>query len=339
MGTNAAGAIPSLIEASEYGFDRADSFSKYPYTFPPEADFVLHSRGRALEALGKIGIASPEVLAALHRGLRAKYEPVRLAALRSVYALHQPLGEPLTNVLDSFASRRSILFQGIIDWVGSLGNDGREALPWLRQFLDDEQLTELPEGVHAQLGDFAVFPEQLRQAAILAICRIDPEEIRHHIADLSYNLEERWDAVQLLSKSKALAHEVAAGLTPLLRATNSHDAALAAYIILGVIPDHQEALRTLRKSARDGSLFDRLFASQWLKERTGDTDNMLSLLEDGLKSDVGEIAASFLDEMGLAARTAIPALKAALWSQHRYVRESAGRILRKIAPNELPEVH
>jgi RNA polymerase sigma factor (sigma-70 family) len=342
MGTNAAVAIPSLIEACDHGFDRTGSFTKYPYTHPPDADFVLHSRSRALEALAKIGIASPEVLTALRRGLHDKYEPVRLAALRSVYALRQPLGEPLTNVLDTFAARRSIEFREIIDWVGSLENDGREALPWLRQFLDEEQLAELPEGVHAQLGDFAVSKEDLRLAAILAICRIDPEEIRHHIADLSYRFHARWDAVQLLSKSKSLAHEVAAGLAPLLRATNSQDTARAAYIILGVLPDHQEALMTLRKSAREGSLYDRLIASDWLNERTGDSDNMLSVLEEGLKSEddyAGQVAAGILDDMGPAARPAIPALKAALWNQHRFVRERAGKILRKIAPGELPEVH
>jgi HEAT repeat protein len=42
--------------------------------------------------------------------------------------------------------------------------------------------------------------------------------------------------------------------------------------------------------------------------------------------------------MGQEARPAIPALKAALWHKDRFVRERAGKALRKIAPDEMPPI-
>lgn len=53
----------------------------------------------------------------------------------------------------------------------------------------------------------------------------------------------------------------------------------------------------------------------------------------------GWLAAIQLFQMGPEVRSAIPALKDALWCQDAFVRCWAGRILQKIAPEELPAIH
>jgi len=142
--------------------------------------------------------------------------------------------------------------------------------------------------------------------------------------------------------SRSLALEITVGLEPMLAETNVLRSALAAHVILGLKPDHTHALGTLRERVTDGKLNDRLIAAHWLWKRTGETNDVLRLCMEGLaapESHIGQNANSTLGEMGPEARTAIPALKRALWHSDRFCSTWSGRTLRKIAPEELPPIH
>jgi hypothetical protein len=277
-------------------------------------------------------------------GLADTNELVRFAALKSLYALHLPRDKPLVSVLNTFTARRSTDFQAVLNWLGSLRENGREASAWLRQFaVSDTELEKLPEGVRAQAGwDIAIPSESLRQSAILAICRNDPSETREYLTDLLGQVGHRWEAVELLMDSRFLATKITDGLEPMLAETLFLRPALAAYVILGLKPDHKHALATLRNCVANGKLNDRVIAAKWLWKQTGETNDVLRLCIEGLaapESHAGQNANSILRELGSEARSAIPALKAALWHSDTFVRHGAGKTLRKIAPEELPSIH
>jgi RNA polymerase sigma factor (sigma-70 family) len=342
LGTNALAAVPNLIEVCDRGVAEPplESEVKILYTTPDEPQ--LMNRQFAFDSLGKIGDASPEVLAAIDRGLTDANEDIRFAALRSLAALHQPLTGRLADILNTFTARRSITFQRIIDWTGTLGADGREALPWLQQFVTLDDIRTLPEGTHSNTGDFAKNAEAIRFSAIMAICRIEPAAMRRYLPDLVAQIGRRWEEVDLLTDSKSSASDIVSNLEPVLSDTNQLRSAIAAYIILGLEPKHARALATLRNCVAHGELIHRLVASEWLWKRTGETNDVLPLCVEGLASQqsvIGQDAASILENLGQEGRPDVPALKAALWHDDRFVRERAGNTLRKIAPEELPQIH
>ena len=345
LGTNALAAVPNLIEVCDQGVAEPPLKLNFERVYNSPDEPQLMNRRAAFDALGKIGDASPEVLAAIDRGLTDANKDIRFAALRSLAALHQPLAGRLADVLNTFTPRRSISFQEIIEWTGTLGADGRGALPWLRQFDALDKVQQLPEGIHDNTGDFVIDPEYFRLSAMVAICRIEPEATRQYLPDLAAQIGQRWEPVELLldtNTSKSLVPDIVAGLEPVLDDTNRLRPAIAAYVILGLEPEHKRALTTLRNATISGELSDRIVASGWLWKRTGDTNSVLTLCAQGLASSesfIGQDAAQVLEKMGPAARPAVPALQTALWHQDRYVREYAGKALRKIAPEEMPPIH
>ena len=341
IGTNADAAIPALIDVCENGVAKPPIKPDYKITYGSDDEPFLMNRCAAFEALGKIGVASPDVLSAINHGLTDTNEDVRFAALKSLAALHQPLSGRLTNVLMTFPVRRSIKFQNIIEWTGTLKQDGREALPWLRQFTQLDFVQKLPEGVQANIGDFVIPADDLRVSTVIAICRINPKAVRQYLPDFIADVGHHWASVQFLMESKADASAIVNGLEPVVNDTNQLRSAIAAYLILGFQPQNSQALTTLRSRVAKGRLSDRIIAAQWLWERTGETNDVIPLCIEGLASPesyIGEEAAQTLEKMGQKARPAIPALKAALWHEDRYVREYAGKALRKIAPEAMPPI-
>jgi RNA polymerase sigma factor (sigma-70 family) len=345
IGTNAVAAVPELIEVCDQGAAGPPLGLNFHVAYQSSTEPTLMNRQAALEALGKIGDASPVVLAAIERGLADTNESIRFAVLGSLAALHQPLAGRLPEVLNTFTPRRSISFQKIIEWTGTLGADGHGSLPWLRRFDTLDKVQKLPEGIHDNTGDFVIDPDYFRLSAMVAICRIEPEATRQYLPDLAAQIGQRWEPVELLldtNTPRSLVPDIVAGLEPVLGDTNGLRSAIAAYVILGLEPEHKRALTTLRNATISGELYNRIIASGWLWKRTGDTNSVLTLCAQGLASSesfIGQDAAQVLEEMGPAARPAVPALQTALWHQDRYVREYTGKALRKIAPEEMPQIH
>ena len=341
IGTNADAAIPALIEVCGNGVAKPPIKPDFRIIYGSNDEPLLMNRCAAYEALGKIGVVSVDVLEAENLGLADTNEDVRFAALKSLAALPRPLSGRLTNVLMTFPVRRSIKLQEIIEWVGNLKEDGQQALPWLRQFAQLDSVQKLAEGVQANTGNFAIPSADFRLSAIIAICRITPEAIRQYMPDLITDVGHHWEPVQLLMGSKTDAPAIVNGLEPVLGESNQLRSAIAAYVILGFEPQNSHALAILRSRVAQGRLSDRIIAAQWLWERTGETNSALTLCEEGLaahESFLGQDAAQVLEKMGPAARPAVPALQAALWHKDRYVREYAGKALRKIAPDEMPPI-
>ena len=301
FGTNALAAVPNLIEVCDQGVAEPPLELNFKVSYTSPDDPQLMNRHVAFDALGKIGDASPEVLAVINRGLTDANEEIRFAALRSLAALHQPLTGRLGDILNTFAARRNVKFGGIIDWTGTLRADGLEALPWLNQFVTLDNVRKLPARAQNNTDDFAVDAEDIRFSAIMAICRLKPEAIRQYLPDLIAQIGRHWEEVNLLTDSKSLAPDIVSNLEPMLSDTNQPRSAIAAYIVLGLEPEHARALATLRNCVTHGALVGRVCASEWLWKRTGETNDVLPLCVEGLasqQSGPGQDAASILDDLG-----------------------------------------
>jgi len=84
---------------------------------------------------------------------------------------------------------------------------------------------------------------------------------------------------------------------------------------------------------------DRLLAGRLLFEVVGETNGLCAILDEAFaapQSHIGQAAGQIAEEMGDAALPSLPALKAALWHKDRFVRQRAGMLIRKLAPQELP---
>ena len=121
LGTNATQVVPALIEVCNQGTAGEALMLKFTnrYTAPDEP--ATMNRSAAFRALGRIGVASPDVLGVIDRGLSDANEDIRFAALRSLAALHQPFTGRLTNTLNTFSARRSIKFQ-VAHYFNRLGS-------------------------------------------------------------------------------------------------------------------------------------------------------------------------------------------------------------------------
>lgn len=290
--------------------------------------------------MGKMGVASPEVIVALHRGMADTNVGMRVAAMGALLELGQPLPAPLASFLPDPGTNRGYEFQFLIDWVGSTGNHDEATLAWLRQFAPPD-----PKMSFSGAGTLGEGNDALRESAVFALCRLEPEEATNYLPEVLAGLMEqfdgKWEPWERSMAGTPVAAEIVGDLAPRLTHKNIYNGLLAAHAILLLQPDHAEAIELIGKTAKGGEMMPRLIAAHLWWQRSGEADLLLPACIEGLKrpdDNIAQTAVRFLGELGDRARPAIPALKAALWHTDLFVREDAGKVLRKIAPEELPAI-
>jgi RNA polymerase sigma factor (sigma-70 family) len=360
IGPDAAPAIPALIQTADLGaagsFPDAEAARIYleevyfkPYGRPrakvrQNDKGMNHNRAMAALALGRIGIATPEVRAALARAWNAPdadgwvRHNAALAVRRLGVAMTNNLPELLRGLLDPDAGALNTKLAAI----GKLGSAARDGLGILRELAQTNRLRSLVTNVEPTgAGSFV---ESLAVSAKTAIWRIDPQEGRPFLPAIANQIGHRWESVEFLAEPSPLSNDVVRAVEPLLEETESTPQALlrqsmAAYVILRHDRKHSKALAVLRRNESAGELKDRLLAGGWLFESLGETNGLCSLIAEAFgapESFIGQDAGQIAERMGGAALPAVPAFKAALWHRDRFVREYAGRLMLKLAPQDLP---
>jgi hypothetical protein len=226
--------------------------------------------------------------------------------------------------------------------IGKMGPPARDGLASLSELAKASRLRALVGEPETKIVGQSV--EDLSVAAKMAICRIAPEEGRPFLPDIADKVGYWWDAVQFLTESGAWSNEVVRVVEPLLEETANGARAtgrksIAAYIILSHDHHHSGALDVLHRNMANGELRDRLLAGRFLFEVLGETNGLCALVEEGFRSPesyIGQSAGNIADEMGDAALPCLPAFESALWHQDQFVRAWAGRLILKLAPQELP---
>jgi hypothetical protein len=358
IGPDAAPAIPALIQTADLGaagsFPDAEAARIYleevyfkPYGRPrakvrQNDKGMNHNRAMAALALGRIGIATPEVRATLARAWTAPDGWVRhnaaLAVRRLGVAMTNNLPELLRGLLDPDAGALDTKLAAI----GKLGSAARDGLGILRELAQTNRLRSLVTNLEPTRAGSSV--EDLAVSAKMAIGRIDPQEGRPFLPDFANQIGHRWEPVEFLAEPGPLSNDVVRAVEPFLEPTGNTPQSItrqsiAAYVILRHDRKHSKALAVLRRNESAGELKDRLLAGGWLFESLGETNGLCSLIAEAFgapESFIGQDAGQIAERMGGAALPAVPAFKAALWHRDRFVREYAGRLMLKLAPQDLP---
>jgi len=353
VGSNGAPAIPALIQVSDMGaagFPDAESarwhlvegYSSIGlHTVKARQDDkgINHARAMAVLALGRIGIATPEVCAAVARAWNAPDAWVRQNAAKAVALLGPPMANELPELRSGLMDQDNGALAEKLLAIRKIGPDARGALETLRELAKPNKLRSLVVDPRSGVVGWGI--EELSASAKMDIFGIDPEEGRSYLQDIANQLGHWWwwAPAEFLAQLRAFSTDAVRDVEPLLDQPGNEPSSLAAYVILCHDKMHSKALAVLRRNEAEGVLTERLQAGRWLFEIRGDINGLCSLIEEAFRdqqASAGQMAAQIADRMGEAALPALPAFKAALWHKDVFVRHWAGRLVLKLAPEELP---
>jgi hypothetical protein len=352
IGSNAATAVPALIQTADMGaagFPDAEAarlhqgegysipIGWHKVTFISDDKSMNHDRAMAALALGRIGVATPEVCAALVRAWNAPDAWVRHNAALAVAQIGLPMTNDLPGLLAGLRDHDNEALHSKLQAIGRLGPAARDALATLLDLTQTNRLRTLVTDPGAEVVGWSVDDQAV--SAKIAICRIDQEEGRLFLPDIANKIGFWWDPVVFLIEPTSLSNEVVRAVEPLLDQTGSSRQSIAAYVILHQNRNHAKALAVLRRNKSTGQLNDRLLAGRLLFESAGETNGLCDLLAEGFESPesfLGQSAGYQARKMGEAARPALPAFKKAMWHHDVFVRQQAGELVIKLAPEEIP---
>ncbi|HXP60876.1 MAG TPA: HEAT repeat domain-containing protein, partial [Dongiaceae bacterium] len=358
IGPDAAPAIPALIQTADVGvagsFPDAEAARMHlakVYSSPiawhtakvrRDDKGMNANRAMAALALGRIGIATPEVRAALARAWNAPDGRVRHNAADAVLRLGLSVTNDMPELLRGLLDPDNGALESKLAAIGKLGPAARDGLGTLRELAQTNRLRSLVTNLEPKGADSRI--EYLAVSAKMAICRIDPQEGRPFLPAIASQIGLGWDPVEFLAEPGPLSNDVMRAVEPLLEQTENTPQFItrqskAAYVILHHARNHSKALAVLRRNESARELHERLLAGEWLFESLGETNGLCSLIAEGLRAPepfTGQIAGQIAEQMGDAALPALPAFKAALWHRDPGVREYAGCLILKLAPQELP---
>jgi hypothetical protein len=218
-----------------------------------------------------------------------------------------------------------------------IGPGARPALGTLRELTQIQSLRTHLTQPECQVVGRSV--QDLSVAAKMAICRIEPSEGRVWLAEIATHIGRSFEPVEFLAQPSILSNEIVRATEPLLDDTDGARQSMAAYAILSQDRGHARALATLRRNRSMGKLNDRLAAGRWLFHSLGETNDLCALLDEAFaapESHIGQGAGQIAQEMGPAALPSLPAFTAALWHRDKFVRQQAGLLICKLAPQQVP---
>ncbi len=352
IGSNTAVALPALIQVADIGaagtFSNAraahlyqtegfSSAGRHIVTAIQDDKGMNHNRAMAALAMGRIGLATPEVRAALVRTWDATDPWVRHNAALAVAMLGPAMSNEVPGLLAGLNDTDNSALESKLEAIRSIGPGAGAALETLRELTQTNRLRALVVDPNSNVVSQSV--EELSVAAKMAICELAPEEGRPFLPDIASEIGRWWEPVVFLSKPGPLSYDVVRAVEPLLEQDGSQRQSLAAYVILHHNPQHAGALAALRRNESVGALNDRLEAGSVLFQTVGETNGLCALITEAFRSPEsfpGQGAGQIADKMGLAALPALPAFKEALWHKDVFVRQYAGRLVLKLAPRDLP---
>ena len=355
LGTNAAFALPLLVEVAETG---VASPPIYPATQGPYRagfDPVATRRSVGIRALGRIGVTNSAVMQALNKASEYENDELRSAVYLATLQLELPMSGQLQTWADQwnpieaeqqyplkdsspsdmtppYAPPQFLEEYETLQAIGELGPKAARAVPLL-----DRIASATRTNAAARLDEFD--PRQadrMRLAAVSALYQIDPNRAAPH---LPFVLEHfaQWEARDLLRQWRALREQI---IPPMLELQNRR--LDAAFILHGVAPELEEPRRILETTLTSDHLETRAIALNWLWLLRQDVAQLLPVARELLKtSDEKALRSALivLEKMGDAARPAIPELKPLLVSKHGTpIRNLAGYLLRRLSPADMPPI-
>lgn len=339
LGTNAAFALPLLIEVAEIGVASPTAHPRIKVSYGPGIDPVAMRRIVAIKALGKIGVTNAAVMQALNKAAESGNNELCSAAYLAVLQLDLPITTPLQTWADQwnpFEEFSAQMFRAseTLRSLGKLGQKGARAIPLLNRVASGN-------GTNAAARFDHFDPRQadgMRVAAISSLYQIDPSHAAPYVPFL---LEQsaNWEAFNLLSQWREMREQI---VPTILEQLNDPNRRLrAAFILHGVAPELEKPRRILESALGSDNLETKGTAVNLLWRLRQDVDPVLPVARELLKaSDDNSLqsALNVLEKMGDAARPAIPELKPLLTSPHWGVRDRAGRLLRQLSPADMPPI-
>jgi hypothetical protein len=141
-----------------------------------------HNRAMAALALGRIGVATPEVRAALVRAWNAPDAWVRHNAALAVALLGAPMTNDLPGLLAGLMDQDNSALHSKRRTIRKLGPAAQAGLGTLRELAQTNRVRGFVQERDRQAVGSSV--EDLVVAAKMAICRIDPKEGRPFLPDI-----------------------------------------------------------------------------------------------------------------------------------------------------------
>lgn len=337
MGTNARFAAPFLGEVAQNGLIGTKTNSQIVNR---SIDTLTWNRISALRALGAVGTTNEVIRAGLDSALRAGNIELQLAAFAAAHQLGYELDGPIATLLKDFSPRRSYRTKEFIEETGKCGQAAKAALPWLRQFTDQDFLSRL-SAAPINNRDRPSTTNEIRLAAIIAMCRIDPVELDRWLPELAGNYFDRnWRTVEYLLEVDGRAGEMVKVVEPFLAHPEIINRLFAAQVIKKHSPEHAGAREVFDMSLDSGDPESELQAAFYWVRSGGAFEKVLPALRKGLLQDGqhAQTAMNVVERMGEYATILAPELKQCLQAKERGARDWAARVLRKVAPEEMPPI-
>jgi hypothetical protein len=343
MGTNSLQFIPELISVAVTGQTNDGNYHVSAVSGPWQKirEDSQKPRCEAIETLGKIArgnaMATSNLLGLIN-------DPSGSVVTSTVLALSRSGACPKGALLSELQTRRFHNYYNTaktIEDLAEIGPAAGETLPWLKRF------ASIPDGdsmsFQEKLANFEIARPMvgyLPLRAVMAACRVAPEQAGRFASGMVFLIAENVDASALMRELKPCGRPLLESLAASLP-DKAPDPVSAAVVILCHEPKHDKALETLRDLAAVGSPGQALDAAYWLWKFTGDPNPFLSRARKGIAGNDQTVRLKSIRrsaEMKTLACPLGPALRAALEHPDAETRDAAGMALMKIAPNLMPPI-